>query len=43
MFNCYLSVIQKLDNRGLPPKFADCIFVLINSVLLNLLCVCILR
>ena len=43
LFNCYLSVILKLDKGDYPKKITDCFFVLINSVLLNLLCVWILR
>ena len=34
LFKCRFVACQ----RGLPRKFADCVFVLINNVLLNLLC-----
>ena len=38
-WHCCLSVVLELDKGGLPWKFAYCVFVLINSILLNLLCV----
>ena len=40
-----LTVVQVLFCsliKGIPPKFADCVFVLINSVPLDLLCIWIL-